>query len=193
MFKQFAIAMLAMVASTSAKKLKCETDDGTCMQVSREHAEGQCLPIFAGEYAVLQLSDNQINKSKKAKKGKKGKGKCYWRLMVPCPENEENLIPLEEEDSEGEDSFDFEDYGAKVSVLNRKKNMFKIEVYDEMAMAGSHELTFINSCNVNKDGTIKEADGDEEEDGSMYLSLNVDILNFDDEENDGNDEEEDED
>ena len=107
MFKQFAIAMLAMVASTSAKKLKCETEDGTCMQVSREHAEGQCLPIFAGEYALLQLSDNQIKKSKKSKKGKgkKGKGKCYWRLMVPCPENPENLIPLEED----EDYFDFED------------------------------------------------------------------------------------
>ena len=101
MFKQFAIAMLAMVASTSAKKLKCENDDGTCMQVSREHAEGQCVPIFAGEYAQLQLSDNQI---KKAKKGK-GKGKCYWRLMVPCPDNAENLIPLDKD----EDSFEFED------------------------------------------------------------------------------------
>ena len=42
-------------------------------------------------------------------------------------------------------------------MLSKKDNTFLIDVDDE-AMAGSYELTFINSCDVNKDGTVRVAD-----------------------------------
>jgi len=60
-------------------------------------------------------------------------------------------------------------------VYSKKENKFYVEV-DEEAMVGSHELTFINSCDVNDDGTVKVADEDEEDEGPMMLSVNVDVL-----------------
>ena len=65
------------------------------------------------------MSDNQIKKSKKDKKGKKGKkgkkSKCYWRLMVPCPENPDNLIPFDWEDDE---HYEFEDAGIEILLVD---------------------------------------------------------------------------
>ena len=89
MFKNFAIAMLAMAEMASAKKLCCESEDATCMQVTRESTDGQRIFLMEGESVTLQLSDDQINhkkyrralKGKKGGKGKKGKGKkgkCHW-------------------------------------------------------------------------------------------------------------------
>ena len=111
MFKQFAITMLAMSSITSARWLRCDSDDGTCMSVTRDTADGQCIPIFQGENVNLQLSRNEIWETKK----EGHRGKCYWRLMVPCPDSGE-MIPMEE------DSHDFGDYiVSKVGKCKQSK------------------------------------------------------------------------
>ena len=150
MFKQFAIAMLAMATMTTARKLRCDSEDGTCMQVTRDTADGQCIPIFQGEHVQMQLSGNELRGTRK----EGHRGRCYWRLQVPCPENPENLIPLEE------DSYDFGEYVVS-KVGKCKQSKFEIEIKEGAAVDISHALSFINSCDVRPD------DGEEDEDSNV--------------------------
>ena len=150
MFKQFAIAMLAMATMTTARKLRCDSEDGTCMQVTRDTADGQCIPIFQGEHVQMQLSGNELRGTRK----EGHRGRCYWRLQVPCPDNPENLIPLEE------DSYDFGEYVVS-KVGKCKQSKFEIEIKEDAAVDASHALSFINSCDVRPD------DGEEDEDSNV--------------------------
>ena len=150
MFKQFAIAMLAMATMTTARNLRCDSEDGTCMQVTRDTADGQCVPIFQGERVQLQLSRNELRGRKK----EGHKGRCYWRLQVPCPDHPEKLEPLEE------DSYDFGAYVVS-KVGKCQKSKFEIEIKDDAEAASSYALSFINSCDVRPD------DGEEDEDNNV--------------------------
>lgn len=160
MFKQFAIAMIAMATMTTARKLRCDSEDGTCMQVTRDTSDGQCIPIFQGENIQLQLSRNELWGTRK----EGHRGACYWRLQVPCPENPENLVPLEE------DFYDFGDYVVS-KVGKCKQSKFEIEIKEGAVPAASYPLSFINSCDVRPDDGEEEeeedsnvADEDEDED-----------------------------
>merc|ERR1712156_402762 len=143
MFKNFAIAMLAIANMASAKKLCCDSDDTTCMQVTRESSDGQRLFLMEDESVTLQLSNQLINQKKlrRALKGKKGgkgkKGKCHWKLQLPS--DGDTLVTLEEGSSQK--------FGD-LTVTAEKAKYSKFSITAEGEAGTSRELNFINSCDI---------------------------------------------
>jgi len=125
----------------------------------------------------LKLSANEIEED-----GLSGDDQCHWRLLVPCP-NETNLILPERRRHK------FDDF----SVTQFKKSKFRISVNDEVEEAGAvHDLHFINSCDIESDEEVQIPIEDlDEQDELEILSLQVYIREEEDSEEE--DEEEDED
>ena len=171
MFKQFAIAMLAMASMTTAKKLWCDSEDGTCMQVTRDTADGQCIPIFNGEHVHMQLGVDEIWGVRRERRRRR----CYWRLQVPCTDNAEELVPLEG------DSHDFGDY--VVSTIGRHTmSKFEIAIKEDAAEA-HYALSFINSCDVRPEYDEEDSNDVSDEDENMNEDEDMD----EDEDEDGYD------
>ena len=143
MFKNFAIAMLAIANMASAKKLCCDSEDTTCMQVTRESSDGQRLFLLEEESVTLQLSNQLINQKKlrRALKGKKGgkgkKGKCHWKLQLSS--DGDTLVTLEEGSTHK-----FDD----LTVTAEKAKYSKFSITAEGEAGTSRELNFINSCDI---------------------------------------------
>lgn len=151
MFKQISITALAMAAMTSARRLRCNGDDGeTCMQVTRDSADGQCIPIFQEDRVELQLSTNEIWHTRKTGHW----GRCFWRLEVPSEEDSEVMVPIDD---------DYYDFGCyEVSQLGWfRNNKFEVEVKAEATADAHYTLSFINSCDVRPDEDDMEDDEDE--------------------------------
>ena len=182
MFKQISITALAMAAMTSARRLRCNGDDGeTCMQVTRDTADGQCIPIFQDDRVELQLSTNELWGTKKSGHW----GRCFWRLEIPDPDNEGMMIPIDD---------DYYDFGCyEVSQLGWfRNNKFEVEVKAEGTAGAHYELNFINSCDVRPDEDDVDEDDVDEEDEEEYNNplrkkINIMILAApEDEEEEGN-------
>ena len=95
--------------------------------------------------------------------------------MVPCPENPDNKIPLEE------DSYDFGDYVVS-KVGKCKLSKFEISVKEGAVAAESYALSFINSCDVRPEDEDNIPNEDEDEyENPICKEINIMVLNQEDE------------
>ena len=91
--------------------------------------------------------------------------------MVPCPENPDNKIPLEE------DSYDFGDYIVS-KVGKCKLSKFEISVKEGAVAAESYALSFINSCDVRPEDEDNIPNEDEDEyENPICKEINIMVLN----------------